>query len=68
VNDRAFNFQKAMNNKLIRILDRYDLDKPILMSDKLDIIWDKSKATDSAEKRAKETGLNPVTTLNDAKS
>ena len=26
----------------MRILERVDLDKPILMHDKLDIIWDKS--------------------------
>lgn len=32
-----------MNALLCRILDRYDLDKPILMQDKLDIIWDKSE-------------------------
>ena len=31
-----------MNALLCRILERYDLDKPILMKDKLDIIWDKS--------------------------
>ena len=28
------------NQKLIRILERMELDKPILMHDKLDIIWD----------------------------
>ena len=33
-----------MNNLLIRILDRYELDKPILMHDKIDIIWDKPPA------------------------
>ena len=27
----------------MRILERYELDKPILMQDKLDIIWDKAK-------------------------
>ena len=31
-----------MNDLLLKILERYELDKPILMSDKLDIIWDKS--------------------------
>ena len=30
------------NEKLIRILDRMQLDKPILMHDKLEIIWDGS--------------------------
>ena len=34
--------QNIENNKLMRILERVDLDKPILMHDKLDIIWDKS--------------------------
>ena len=33
-----------MNALLLKILDRYDLDKPILMQDKMDIIWDKSEA------------------------
>ena len=27
----------------MKILQRYELDKPILMRDKLDIIWDKKK-------------------------
>jgi hypothetical protein len=31
-----------MNETLMKILDRYELDKPILMSDKLDCIWDKA--------------------------
>ena len=30
------------NEKLMRILDRMKLDKPILMHDKLEIIWDGS--------------------------
>ena len=30
-----------MNAKVIKILERYELDKPILMQDKLDMIWDK---------------------------
>mmetsp|Transcript_19114 Transcript_19114/g.22539 ORF Transcript_19114/g.22539 Transcript_19114/m.22539 type:complete len:107 (-) Transcript_19114:761-1081(-) len=33
-----------MNDLLIKILQRYELDKPILMRDKLDIIWDKKPA------------------------
>ena len=32
-----------MNEKLLKILERYELDKPILMQDKLDVIWDKSE-------------------------
>jgi hypothetical protein len=35
--------QNFENQKLMRILQRVDLDKPILMHDKLEIIWDKSK-------------------------
>ena len=42
VNNRSYKFQKHMNDLLIKILYRYELDKPILMQDKLDIIWDKS--------------------------
>lgn len=34
-----------MNKKLLQILTRSDFDRPILMHDKLDYIWDKS--TDS---------------------
>ena len=30
-----------MNEVLVRILERYELDKPILMRDKLDMIWEK---------------------------
>lgn len=41
-NDKAFKFQRAMNDLLLKILDRYEMDKPILMADKLDIIWDKT--------------------------
>jgi len=33
-----------MNEKLIKILERCELDRPILMHDKLDIIWDKSES------------------------
>ena len=32
-----------MNDVLLKILERYELDKPILMADKLDMIWDKSE-------------------------
>ena len=32
-----------MNDTLLKIIERYELDKPIMMSDKLDIIWDKSE-------------------------
>jgi hypothetical protein len=34
--------QDFENKKLMRILERVDLDKPILMHDKLEIIWDKN--------------------------
>ena len=43
VNQRDYYFKRAMNEKLVRILERYELDKPILMQDKLDVIWDKSE-------------------------
>ena len=42
-NDRAYKFHCAMNQLLLKILDRYEMDKPILMADKLDIIWDKDE-------------------------
>ena len=40
-----------MNNMLLKILERYELDKPIIMADKLDIIWDKSKKKDDGAKK-----------------
>ena len=40
-----------MNDLLLKILERYELDKPILMTDKLDIIWDKSKSKKDANKK-----------------
>ena len=45
----SFKFQKTMNDTLLKILERYELDKPILMSDKLDIIWDKSTKVNKDE-------------------
>lgn len=41
VNNEVYNLSKFMNAKVIKILERYELDKPILMQDKLDMIWDK---------------------------
>ena len=32
-----------MNELLFKILERYELDKPIMMADKLDVIWDKDE-------------------------
>ena len=49
VNQKSFKFQKTMNDTLLKILERYELDKPILMSDKLDIIWDKSTKVNKDE-------------------
>ena len=54
-----------MNDKLFRILERYELDKPILMSDKLDIIWDKNE---NSEVRKEGKSRKPVITLDDAKN
>ena len=41
-NSRVVKFKRIENKKLLRILERIELDKPILMHDKLDIIWDKT--------------------------
>ena len=65
VNDRSYNFQKAMNDKLVRILERYELDKPILMSDKLEIIWDKN---DDGKSRRDDKSRKPINTIDDAKA
>ena len=47
-NQRDYNFKKQMNGKLLKILERYELDKPILMQDKLNIIWDKADKPEDA--------------------
>ena len=49
VNQKDYNFKKHMNEKLIKILERYELDKPILMQDKLDIIWDKPERSNDKQ-------------------
>ena len=54
VNNRSYKFQKHMNDLLVNILHRYELDKPILMQDKLDIIWDKSKSKRQSKSTEKE--------------
>ena len=43
VNQKCFNEKRRMNNLLIKILERYELDRPIMMHDKIDVIWDKKK-------------------------
>ena len=43
-NQNKIFLKNSANERIIRILDRVDLDKPILMHDKLDIIWDKNSA------------------------
>jgi len=30
-----------MNDLLVRILERYELDKPILIHDKIEVIWER---------------------------
>ena len=45
-NQRVCRFKKMQNNKLCKILERMDLDKPILMHDKMEIIWEKSQKKD----------------------
>ena len=48
-NARVVKYKRIENGKLLRILNRIEFDKPILMHDKLDIIWDKdSKETSPA--------------------
>ena len=38
-----------MNQKLLRILERVDLDRPILLHDKFDVIWFKDETKDQSE-------------------
>ena len=39
--------KREYNDKLLKILERVDLDRPILMHDKLDIIWGNSDPNQS---------------------
>ena len=48
-------FIKVQNNTLTRILDRYILDKPIMIHDKLDIIWDKDDKNDGKKHQGEDT-------------
>jgi len=41
VNGKVHKSNLGMNQKLLSILTRSDFDRPILMHDKLDFIWDK---------------------------
>ena len=40
---KVIKFQRIQNKRLLDILERVELDKPILMHDKLQTIWDNSK-------------------------
>ena len=44
--DKAAVSNMSMNKKLIQILQRSDFDRPVLMLDKMDYIWDKQTADD----------------------
>lgn len=41
-NKKIETLKKNYNEKLLKILERVELDRPILMHDKLDIIWGNS--------------------------
>ena len=43
VNKRVVMFKRDQNQKLLRILERIEHDQPILIHDKLNIIWDKDQ-------------------------
>jgi len=51
-NQRVVKFKRIENKKLLRILERIEYDKPILMHDKLDIIWDKDDTEKPEQKEA----------------
>lgn len=40
-NDNLNKFKGKMNQKLSKILQRMELDRPILMKEKLDVLWSK---------------------------
>lgn len=43
VNQKTADLCEHMNVKLMQILDRCDIDRPILMHDKLDYVWTEKK-------------------------
>lgn len=49
VNNKVYKFSKQMNQKMLRILERVGLDRPILMHDKFDVIWFKDENKDASE-------------------
>lgn len=64
INSEVYKFSQMMNAKVVKILERYELDKPIMMQDKLDMIWDKppgkvpqSLIKDRNKKDKKKDGL-----------
>ena len=69
VNQRDYHFKREMNEKLLKILERYELDKPILMQDKLDAIWDKAEPPQAAPQpgeRRSAAQAPPLTPANPA--
>eukprot|EP00354_Favella_ehrenbergii_P002807 CAMPEP_0170469046 /NCGR_PEP_ID=MMETSP0123-20130129/12001_1 /TAXON_ID=182087 /ORGANISM="Favella ehrenbergii, Strain Fehren 1" /LENGTH=129 /DNA_ID=CAMNT_0010735773 /DNA_START=953 /DNA_END=1342 /DNA_ORIENTATION=- len=58
-NDKAFKFHKAMNDLLLKTLERHEMDKPILMADKLDIIWDKAETVKEVDEEADRKLYDP---------
>jgi len=55
-NARVVKYKRIENGKLLRILNRIEVDKPILMHDKLEIIWDKdSKEPSPSHKQSTES-------------
>ena len=55
-NEKVVKFKASENQKLLRILERIELDKPILMHDKLDIIWDKDPEKEKETKMSARSG------------
>lgn len=45
-NKKVHHSNYLMNNKLLMILTRSDFDRPIMMHDKLDYIWDKGEGSE----------------------
>lgn len=54
-NQRVVKYKNFENQKLLRILERIELDKPILMHDKLDIIWDKDEEWENKQAQRKKS-------------
>lgn len=47
--DNINKYKKSINSKLLKLIERLDLDRPLMLREKLDIIWKETKDDGSFE-------------------